>query len=77
MIDRSERHLGLKPKRLAADTAYGIGRFLGWLVKEKQITPHIPVWDKSERTDGTFSRWDFTFDRKHNIYVCPTGKLMP
>ena len=42
-------------------------RFLGWLVKEKQITPHIPVWDKSERTDGTFSRWDFTFDRKHTL----------
>jgi transposase len=76
MIERTERRLSLKPKRLAADTAYGIGRFLGWLVKEKHITPHIPVWDKSERTDGTFSRWDFTFDRKHNVYVCPAGKLM-
>jgi hypothetical protein len=76
MIERTERRLSLKPKRLAADTAYGIGPFLGWLVKEKQITPHIPVWDKSERTDGTFSRWDFTFERKHNVYVCPAGKLM-
>ena len=44
--------------------------------KPKQITPHIPVWDKSERTDGTFSRGDFPFHRKHNVYVCPAGKPM-
>jgi hypothetical protein len=49
MIDRTERTFALKPKRLIADTAYGTGRFLGWLVKEKAITPHIPVWDMSKR----------------------------
>jgi len=32
MLDRTERRFNLKPKRLAADTAYGTGRFLGWLV---------------------------------------------
>jgi len=76
MIDRTERCFDLRPKRLAADTAYGIGRFLGWLVKEKRIAPHIPVWDKSQRDDGTFSRLDFVFDRKRNVYVCPAGKPM-
>jgi transposase len=34
MIDRTERTFALKPKRLIADTAYGTGRFLGWLVKK-------------------------------------------
>jgi transposase len=76
MIERTEARFNLKPKRLIADTAYGIGRFLGWLVKEKRITPHIPVWDKSKRDDGTFSRDDFTFDRKQNFYICPTGKRL-
>jgi len=38
------------------------GRNLAWLVKQKKITPHIPVFDKSARTDGTFSRAEFTFD---------------
>jgi transposase len=52
MIDRTKQCFDLKPKRLIADTAYGTGKFLGWLVKEKRITPHIPVWDKSERDDG-------------------------
>jgi transposase len=76
MIERTERCFDLRPKRLAADTAYGIGRFLGWLVKGKRIIPHIPVWDKSQRNDGTFPRSDFVFERKRNVYVCPAGKPM-
>ena len=60
MITRTEERLGLKPHHLAADTAYGTGKFLGWLIG-KGITPHIPVWDMSAREDGTFSRADFTF----------------
>ncbi len=75
MIVRTEETLGLKPDRLVADTAYGTGKFLGWLVGTG-ITPHIPVWDKSDREDGTFSRNDFTFDRKRNAYVCPADKLL-
>ena len=76
MIDRTERTFDLKPKRLIADTAYGTGRFLGWLVKEKAITPHIPVWDMSKRKDGAFSRFDFTFDKRRNLYICPAGKTL-
>jgi transposase len=75
MIERTEQRIGLKPQRLAADTAYGTGKFLGWLVGAG-IAPQIPVWDKSAREDGTFSRSDFTFDREHNIYICPAGKVL-
>ena len=63
MIERTDERLGLKPKRLVADTAYGTGKFLGWLI-DAEITPHIPVWDKSQRDDGTFSRADFRFDQR-------------
>jgi transposase len=75
MIERTEDRLGLKPERLAADTAYGTGKFLGWLVATG-ITPQIPVWDMSKREDGTFSRSDFKFDQEKNVYVCPAGKLL-
>jgi hypothetical protein len=75
MLERTERRFDMKPRRLIADTAYGIDRFLGWLVK-KQIVPHIPVWNMSERKDGTFSRAEFIFDKKRNIYVCPAGKRL-
>ena len=75
MVKRTNERLGLKPNRLAADTAYGTGKFLRWLI-DVGITPHIPVWDKSHRDDGTFSRADFSFDRERNTYVCPAGKLL-
>ena len=76
MLDRTEACFDLKPKRLAADTAYGTGKFLGWLVKDKRITPHIPVRDKSDRDDGIFSRSDFIWDKRRGHYVCPNGKLL-
>jgi hypothetical protein len=58
------------------DTNYGSATMLGWLVEEKQIAPHIPVWDKSERDDGTFGRSSFSFDTENNRYVCPAGKYL-
>src|SRR4029077_932023 len=37
---------------------------------------HIPVFDKSQRTDGTFSRDDFTYDHTTDTYRCPAGKTL-
>src|SRR5215510_9159975 len=76
MLERTEERFGLKPERLAADTAYGSAANLNWLVNEKQIAPHIPVWDRSKREDGTFSREDFTFDKSLNVYICPAFKTL-
>ena len=67
MIERTEERFGVKPERLAADTAYGSAANLNWLVNDKQIAPHIPVIDKSNRNDGTLSRDDFTFDKDRNV----------
>ena len=72
---RRERASSLKPKRLAADTAYGTGHFLGWLVG-RGIAPHIPVRDASERDDGTFSHSDFRWDRRHGVSICPNNKVL-
>ena len=49
---------------------------LGWLVHEQGIEPHIPVFDKSARTDGSFSREDFAYDHKGDVYFCPAGKML-
>jgi transposase len=76
MIGRTEERFGLKPERLAADTAYGSAATLNWIVNEKSIAPHIPVIEKSKREDGSLSREDFTFDKDRNVYVCPQGKLL-
>src|SRR6476620_1411424 len=76
MIERTEQRFDLKPERLAADTAYGSGANLNWLVNDKKIAPHIPVIDKSKREDGTLSREEFIFDKQRNAYVCPAGHLL-
>src|SRR5712664_3915304 len=73
MLERTEQRLDLKPDWLAADTAYGTGKLLAWLLG-KHITPHIPVWERYPSPDGMFSRSDFTYDAERDVYVCPDGK---
>ena len=76
MIERTKEGLGLWPEWLVADTAYGSGETLEWLVEKHAIEPHIPVFDKSARTDGTFSREDFSYDPEGDVYFCPGGKVL-
>lgn len=73
MIARTQDRFGLWPARLAADSAYGSAEHLAWLVHERGIEPHIPVLDKSQRSDGTFSRSDFVYDPEADAYTCPAG----
>lgn len=74
MIDRVEQKHHIKPKRLLADTAYGAGPMLDWLVKDKNIEPHIPVWDKTNANQEVFTVNDFIWEPKENRYTCPAGK---
>jgi hypothetical protein len=76
MIDRVATSFNLHPERLIADTAYGSAPMLDWLAQERGIAPHIPVIDKSGRTDGTFERADFTYDADDDAYTCPGGKKL-
>jgi transposase len=73
MIDRVESRFGVRPKRLIGDTAYGAAEMVAWMVEEKAIEPHVPLWEKGERDDGTFSRSDFVFDPGSNTFTCPGG----
>lgn len=76
MIERSMERFDLYPARLMGDSAYGSADMLGWLVHEHGIEPHVTVFDKSARKDGTFSRDDFTYDHERDIYFCPGGKTL-
>ena len=74
-LDRVKAKFDLHPERLIADTAYGSGPMLGWLV-DRKIAPHIPAIDKAGRTDGTWSRADFEWDAENNQYICPEGEAL-
>jgi hypothetical protein len=76
MTERTEERFGLKPEQLVGDAAYGEAPMLNWLVEEKGIAPHILVFDKSKREDGTFLRSDFRYDPTSDAYHCPAGKIL-
>jgi hypothetical protein len=71
MIDRVEARFDIKPERLIADMAYGTAPMLAWMVEDKDIEPHVPVWDKTRRDDDTFSSSDFHWNAKADEYRCP------
>jgi transposase len=76
LLERIEAQHKIKPKRLMGDTAYGAASMLGYLVEEKRIEPHVPVWDKSKRKDGTYDNVDFIWREADNEYRCPQNKVL-
>jgi hypothetical protein len=46
------------------------------MVKDKGIAPHVPVWDRTERKDGTLSSSEFVWDEQANEYRCPQGHAL-
>ena len=74
MIERTQERFGLWPERLAADTVYGSAENLAWLVHERGIEPHIPVFDHASRRTDSFTRSEFRFDHKRDVYICPGGR---
>lgn len=75
MVERVDQRLGITPKRIAADKAYGSGLLLAWLF-DRNIVPHIPVIDRQRQIQGIFSRDDFTYDPWNDSFSCPGGKLL-
>jgi IS5 family transposase len=76
MIDHVEAQFDLKPTRLIGDMAYGSAKLLNWIVNEKAIEPHVPVWDKTQRKDETFSSREFQWEERADEYRCPQGHAL-
>jgi hypothetical protein len=76
MIDRVEERFDLSPERLIGDMAYGAAPMLAWMVEDKGIEPHVPVWDKTQRKDDSFSISDFQWNETAEEYRCPQGHAL-
>jgi IS5 family transposase len=74
MIDRVESLHGISPRRLIGDTSYGAMENLHYLVSEKGIEPHIPVWDKTQLEGDMYSISDFEWHEDQDEYRCPKNK---
>ena len=71
MSDRVEHRFAIKPRRLIGDLAYGSAGLLDWMVHDKAIEPHVPLWDKTQRTDSTISSSECHWSAKDHEYRCP------
>ncbi len=72
MIERTQDRFGFWPEKLGADTAPN----LAWLVEERGIAPHIPVFEKYARHNGTFERSAFSYDDQDHSFVCLGGNRL-
>jgi len=76
MVDRVEERFHLTPERLIGDTAYGTAPMLAWMVEDKGIEPHVPVWDRTQRNDETLSSREFQWNEQADEYRCPQGHAL-
>jgi hypothetical protein len=44
------------------------------MVQDRGIEPHVPVWEKTERNDATFSVTDVRWDEQTSEDLCPRGE---
>jgi transposase len=74
MLTRFGQWQGRKPVSLAADTTYGNGEFLQWLL-EREITPYMRTRDSVHRKKSPFYGPErFTYLPESNSYRCPAGQ---
>jgi transposase len=76
MIDRVERRFAIKPSRLIGDMAYGTADLLAWMINDKAIEPHVPVWGTTKRAEEVLPNSDFTWHPKADEYRCPEGHAL-
>ena len=64
------------PKRLAADTAYGTGSFLAWLVTATDHPAYPGVGHERARRRHLLTRPISGSTSRRNVYICPAGETL-
>lgn len=75
MLKRAADRFSYRPRRIAADKAYGSAAFLAF-VRDQGALPHIPVIERSEQTRGKFARDAFIYHHDRDCFTCPANKAL-
>jgi Transposase domain (DUF772)/Transposase DDE domain len=76
MLIRFAQWQGRAPESVAADTTYGNGEFLQWLV-DRSITPYMRTRDSIHRKNSPFYGPErFTYQPESNSYRCLAGQQL-
>ncbi|WP_373482003.1 IS1182 family transposase, partial [Acetobacterium sp.] len=73
LIQKTETQVGLKPKELSADKAYGETENRAFL-KDNTIISNIAFYEESTRENDYFKMKDFIFSDDFKTVTCPNGK---
>lgn len=76
MIERTQDRFGLYPSATCRRQRLRLGREPRLADARARNRAAYPVFDKSERHDGIFSRSEFVYDRKGDAYICHVGKQL-
>ncbi len=76
MLTRFTQWQGREPESVAADTTYGNGEFLQWLL-DRGITPYMRTRDSARRKNNPgYGPERFTYQPESNRYRCPAGEQL-
>src|SRR5215467_325671 len=76
MLTRFSQWQGREPESVVADTTYGNGEFLQWLV-DRDITPYMRTRDSALRKKNPgYGPERFIYQPKSNSYRCPAGESL-
>jgi len=76
MVRRSRFALGIRPKTVGGDKAYGSGPALRSL-GEAGVTPHVShPKQRGKHVEGIFGKGDFGYDQENDRMICPAGKVL-
>ena len=76
MIARFAEWQGCDPESVGADTTYGNGEFLQWLM-ERDITPYMHTRENGPRKKSLlYGPERFTYLPESNSYLCPAGQQL-
>ena len=73
LLQKTETQVGLKPKELSADKAYGETENRAFL-KDNKIISNIAFYEESTRENDYFKMKDFIFSDDFKTVTCPNGK---
>ena len=77
MAENVKKTLGVESLTVVADAGYFEGEQLK-RCEAQGITPYVAIPDKSKaiKKQGRYTRADFHFDAKNNVYKCPLGQRL-
>lgn len=76
MKDESEKNTGQLHKNVLADCGYGDKKKFDEMASDEKTEYYVPDKTMHSCKKNPYSKWNFTYLERRDIYLCPQGKEM-